>query len=118
MAVAKDSLDLLQGTLDMLVLKALSREQRHGYAIMRWIRQVSGDEFQIEEGALYPALHRMEGRGWIEAEWGRSENNRQAKFYRLTPKGQHQRDVQENTWGRYVRAVGRVLEAAANLEST
>ena len=109
----KHSMDLLQGTLDLMVLKALSDEPRHGYSIMRWIREVSGAEFQIEEGALYPALHRIEGRGWIEAEWGKSENNRQAKFYRLTSKGRVQREVQERSWARYVGAVARVLEAAA-----
>lgn len=109
--MARTGLDLLQGTLDMLILKALAPGARHGYAVMRWIREVSDEELQIEEGALYPALHRLEGRGWIRSEWGRSENNRQAKFYVLTPKGKQAQQEQEAGWTRYVRAVGKVLEA-------
>ncbi len=80
-------MDLLQGTLDVLILKALSWGPLHGYAVVRWIGQRTEDALRIEEGALYPALHRMEQRGWIEAEWGVSENNRRAKFYRLTDEG-------------------------------
>lgn len=104
-------LDLMQGTLEMLVLKALAWGSRHGYDIMRWIRATSGEDLQIEEGALYPGLHRMHARGWITAEWGRSENNRRAKFYALTAKGRGQLAVVTDGWKRYTRAVGRVLAA-------
>lgn len=104
-------LDLMQGTLEMLVLKALAWEPRHGYGIMRWIRATSGEDLQIEEGALYPALHRMHARDWIVAEWGRSENNRRAKFYALSATGRGQLRVVTDGWLRYTQAVGRVLEA-------
>ncbi len=104
-------LELMQGTLDMLVLKALAWEPRHGYAIMRWIRDTSGEDLQIEEGALYPALHRMHARGWIKADWGRSENNRRAKFYSLSADGKSHLLNVTTGWQRYSRAVGRVLEA-------
>ncbi|HEU5217488.1 MAG TPA: PadR family transcriptional regulator [Gemmatimonadales bacterium] len=106
------SLDLLQGTLDLLVLKALTWGARHGYAVSTWIRESSGEEFLVEEGALYPALHRLERRGWVESEWGLSENNRKAKYYRLTPKGRVQLRAEVSLWGRYVDAVGRVLRTA------
>lgn len=109
--MARHGVDLLQGTLDMLILKALTPGARHGYAVMRWIREVSEEELQIEEGALYPALHRLEGKGWIRSEWGRSENNRQAKFYVVTPAGQRARREQEASWTRYVRVIGKVLSA-------
>ena len=105
-------LDLVQGTLDVLVLKTLSADPMHGYAVARWIRSVSDEELLVEEGALYPALHRLERRGWIEAEWGLSENNRRAKFYRLTPKGHRALESQTSSWGRYVEAVSKVLASA------
>lgn len=105
-------LDLLQGTLDVLVLKTMSWGPRHGYAIARWIRDTTEDELHIEEGALYPALHRMEKRGWIESEWGLSENNRRAKFYQLTTRGRQQLCAQTSTWTRYAAAVGKVLQTA------
>jgi PadR family transcriptional regulator len=105
-------MDLLQGTLDVLVLKALSWGPLHGYAVVRWIAQRTGEVLRIEEGALYPALHRMEERGWIEAEWGVSENNRRAKFYRLTPAGRRQLHAESESWRRYAEAVGKVLQAA------
>ncbi|HEX3158180.1 MAG TPA: PadR family transcriptional regulator [Gemmatimonadaceae bacterium] len=105
-------LDLLQGTLDVLVLKTLSWGPRHGYAIARWIRETTAEELQIEEGALYPALHRMERKGWIESEWGLSETNRRAKFYQLTTAGRQQLRAQTSTWTRYVSAVGKVLQRA------
>lgn len=105
------ALDLIQGTLDMLVLKALAWGPRHGYGIMRWIRATSGDDLKLEEGALYPALHRLSARDLIAADWGTSENNRRAKFYTLTPKGRDTLGHQTATWSRYVAAVGRVLEA-------
>ena len=103
------SLDLLQGTLDLLVLKALSWSTGHGYAVATWIRERSDDEFLVEEGALYPALHRLERRGWVESEWGLSENNRKAKYYRLTGKGRAQLRAEVSRWDRYVSAVGKVL---------
>ena len=105
-------IDLLQGTLDVLILKALSWGPLHGYAIVRWIERTTEDILRIEEGALYPALHRMERRGWIEAEWGMSEKNRKAKFYRLTDQGRRALNAESETWERYARAVGKVLQAA------
>jgi PadR family transcriptional regulator PadR len=105
-------MDLLQGTLDVLILKTLSWGPLHGYAVVRWIAQSTGDALRIEEGALYPALHRMEQRGWIEAEWGVSENNRRAKFYRLTPEGRRQLHAEAESWQRYAEAVGKVLHRA------
>jgi transcriptional regulator len=105
-------MDLLQGTLDVLILKTLSWGPLHGYAVVRWIARSTGDALRIEEGALYPALHRMEQRGWIEAEWGVSENNRRAKFYRLTPEGRRQLHAEAESWQRYAEAVGKVLHRA------
>jgi PadR family transcriptional regulator len=110
--MADQSVDLLQGTLDMMVLRALWSEPRHGYGVMRWIRQASKEDFRIEEGALYPALHRLLAKQWVEADWGVSENNRQAKFYTLTPQGRHQLEVQTDRWLRSVAAVQRVLKMA------
>jgi transcriptional regulator len=110
--MADTTLDLLQGTLDVLVLKTLSWGPRHGYAIARWIRQTTEDVLRIEEGALYPALHRMERKGWIEAEWGLSENNRRAKFYQLTPRGRQQLSAESATWSTYAAAVAKVLQTA------
>lgn len=104
-------IDLLQGTLDVLILKALSWGPLHGYAIVRWIGRTTEDVLRIEEGALYPALHRMERRGWIEAEWGISEKNRKAKFYRLTDEGRRALHAESDTWQRYAQAVGKVLHA-------
>jgi PadR family transcriptional regulator, regulatory protein PadR len=107
------TLDLLQGTLDLLVLKTLSWGPAHGYAVARWIQQLTGDVLQVGEGSLYPALHRLEERGWIESEWRRSENNRRAKFYRLTTDGRRQLRTETASWGRFVAAVGQVLAADA-----
>ena len=111
MSVAPDSLELLQGTLDVLVLKTLSWGPRHGYAIARWIRETTDDALRVEEGALYPALHRLQKRGWVEAEWGLSENNRRAKYYRLTARGRAQLGAEASTWARYSAAVTKVLAA-------
>ena len=108
--VPDDNLDLLQGTLDVLVMKTLSWGPRHGYAIARWIRETTEDVLQVEEGALYPALHRMEKKGWIESEWGLSENNRKAKYYQLTTRGRAQLRAQAATWNRYAGAVSKVLQ--------
>ena len=103
------SIDLLQGTLDLLILKTLSWGPTHGYGVARWIQQITGDVLRIEEGSLYPALHRLEKRGWIDSEWGLSENNRRAKYYRLTARGRHQLRSETSTWGAFVDAVGKVL---------
>ena len=105
-------LDLLQGTLDVLVLKTLSWGPMHGYAVARWIRETTGMRLQIEEGALYTSLHRMEKRGWVEAEWGLSENNRKAKFYQLTPAGRKQLRAKSAAWTEYAEAVFAVLRTA------
>jgi transcriptional regulator len=105
-------LDLLQGTLDVLVLKALVFGPRHGYAVARWIRQATDDTLQIEEGALYTALHRMEKRGWLASTWGLSENNRRAKYYQLTTLGRRQLDQRTRLWTSYAEAVFKVLRAA------
>jgi PadR family transcriptional regulator PadR len=105
-------LDLLQGTLDVLILKTLSWGPRHGYAVARWLHDTSEDVLRVEEGALYPALHRLERRGWIESEWGLSENNRRAKYYQLTPQGRQQLGAKSVSWARYAGAVSKVLAAA------
>ncbi len=103
--------EAVQGTLDFLILKTLSWGEMHGYAIARWIFDSSGEELQIEEGTLYPALHRLEDKGWIAAEWGLSENKRRAKFYRLTPAGRQELTERVRSWNRFTRAVNRVIEA-------
>ena len=105
-------LDLLQGTIDVLVLKALLFGPRHGYAVARWIRDTSDEALTVEDRALYVALHRLEARGWVAAEWGLSENNRRAKYYRLTAAGRRQLTRQTTDWTRYAEAVFRVLHAA------
>jgi transcriptional regulator len=104
-------IDLKQGTLDVLVLKSLSWEPLHGYAISRWIQARTNSVLSVEEGALYPALHRLERRGWIESDWGRSENNRRAKYYQLTPAGRAALGQETSEWRRYVDAVAQVLTA-------
>ena len=109
--MADTDLDLLRGTLDVLVLKTLSWGPTHGFAVARWIRETTRGTLQIDDGALYPALHRLEHRGWIAAEWGLSENNRRAKFYRLTPPGRAALRAQSAGWRRYAEAVAAVLEA-------
>jgi PadR family transcriptional regulator, regulatory protein PadR len=103
---------LLQGTLDMLVLKTLSRGAMHGYAIAQFIQESSRDVLRVEEGALYPALHRLELRGWLRAAWGTSDNNRRAKYYRLTAAGRREREREAAYWGRVVAAVTRVMQTA------
>ena len=105
-----DRLDLPQGTLDLLILKAVSLEPMHGWAISERIRQVSGEALQIPQGSLYPALHRLERRGWIRAEWGTSESNRKAKYYELTRAGRKQLDVEADAWARLTGAVALVLK--------
>ena len=103
--------DLLQGTLDLPILKTLTWGPGHGYAVARWIEQLTGNILQIGEGSLYPALHRLEERGWVTSEWQLSENNRRAKVYRLTPKGRTQLKAEQATWAQFVTAVSRVLDA-------
>jgi len=101
--------DRLHGTLDALVLKTLTWRPRHGYAIARWLEDTTGNALQIEEGSLYPALYRMERKGWIEAEWGMSELGRKAKFYKLTPHGRRQLKAETAEWSAFARAVALVL---------
>jgi PadR family transcriptional regulator, regulatory protein PadR len=105
--------DILRGTLDLLILKALSWGTTHGYGVARWIEFATGDALAVGEGTLYPALHRLEERGWIEAEWGVSENNRRAKYYALTARGRSQLRVEAENWRRYADAVFAALEAPA-----
>ena len=105
-------LDLLQGTLDVLVLKTLSWGPRHGYAVARWIRDTSDGTIQVEDRALYVALHRMEARGWLASDWGLSENNRKAKYYRLTDLGRQQLAAKADDWTTYATAVFRILQTA------
>jgi transcriptional regulator len=105
-------LDILQGTLDVLVLQALSWRPMHGYAVARFIRQGSNEAFKVLDGALYTSLHRMEERGWVESEWGASDKKKRAKFYRLTPAGRRALRAETQTWNDYVTAVGRVMIAA------
>jgi PadR family transcriptional regulator PadR len=103
------TIDLLQGTLDLLVLRTLSWGPAHGYAIARWIQQITDDVLHVGEGSLYPALHRLQERGLIESEWRRSELNRRARFYQLTPAGRRELGTETVTWSRFVDAVGKVL---------
>ena len=110
--MADANMELVQGTLDLLVLKALAWGPRHGYAVARWVGDTTDDDLQVEEGALYTALHRMESRGWLEAEWGLSENNRKAKFYQLTAAGRRQLRAGTARWTRYAQAVFKVLQTA------
>ena len=110
--MAKRSAEMLHGTLDALVLKALSRGRLHGYGIARWIEVTTEDVVRVEEGSLYPALYRMEKRGWIEAEWDVSELNRKAKFYRLTRKGRSQLVDETEKWSLFSAAVSKVLLTA------
>ena len=105
--------EMLQGTLDMLVLRTLLLGPAHGYTIAHSIEQGSDEVLQIEQGSLYPALHRLENRGWVASFWGSSENNRKAKYYRLTPKGRKQLAVETSRWEEVVRAISRVLNPAA-----
>jgi PadR family transcriptional regulator, regulatory protein PadR len=102
--------DLVQGTLDMLVLKALSRGSKHGYAVAEWIQQTSDDVLRVEEGALYPALHRLELRGLLSSEWCVSDNNRRAKYYSLTGAGRKYLAAESEHWGRLTSAIARVMQ--------
>ncbi len=111
MVQAKKS-DLLQGTLDMLILKVVALGPIHGYGISLRIRDISNEVLNVQQGSLYPALHRLEKRGWLAAEWGESENSRQAKFYRVSAKGRKQLMAEEANWNRLSQAIALVLNAA------
>lgn len=108
--MTKQRTDLLQGTLDLLVLKTLQPGPTHGWDIAQRIRQVSREVLQVNQGSLYPALHRLEAQGWITSEWGASENNRQAKFYRLTPAGRRQLAAETENWERFAGAISLILQ--------
>ena len=110
--MAEPNVDLLQGTLDVLILKTLAVGPMHGWGIAQRIQQLSEEVLRVNQGSLYPALHRLEEEGWIAAEWGVSENNRKAKYYRLTRTGQRQLETETETWRRLAAAVGRILETA------
>ncbi|MEO7966110.1 MAG: PadR family transcriptional regulator [Gemmatimonadaceae bacterium] len=105
-----ESLELLRGTLDMLIMRALAIQPTHGYGVLRWIERATRDDLRIEEGSLYPALYRLEKRGWVESEWGVSENNRRARFYQLTRTGRGQLTVEVDMFRRFTQAVFRALE--------
>ena len=106
------SLSLIQGTVDLLVLRALQQGPVHGYAVSRWIRERTDAVISMEDAALYQALHRLEARGWVQSEWGVSENNRRAKYYSLTATGRRQLRDEVATWQRYAAAMSRVIEPA------
>ena len=110
--MAEDRIELPQGTLDLLILKALALESMHGWAISERLQQISREALQVHQGSLYPALHRLERRGWIKAHWATSENNRRAKYYTLTLRGQKQLEVETTAWRKLTSAVGHVLDMA------
>jgi len=105
-------IDLPQGTLDLLILKTLALEPQHGWAISERIQQISSDVLRLQQGSLYPALHRLERRGWIKSRWGASENNRKAKYYELTAMGRKQLEAEESAWRKLAAAIAQVLETA------
>jgi transcriptional regulator len=104
--------ELLHGTLEVMILKTLTWGKMHGYGIGRWLEHLGGDALRIEEGSLYPALYRLERKGWIDAEWGITEKNRRAKYYRLTPAGRRALKAHMSLWGEFAQAVARVLNAS------
>ena len=110
--MADSRLELPQGTLDLLILKTLALEPQHGWAISERIQQISSDVLQVQQGSLYPALHRLERRGWIKATWGTTDNNRKAKYYELTRAGRRQLDAQADSWRKLSVAVGQILDMA------
>jgi transcriptional regulator len=110
--MSNERIDLPQGTLDLLILKTLALGAQHGWAVSERIQQISSDVLRIQQGSLYPALHRLERRGWIKAKWGASENNRRAKYYELTKSGRKQLEAEETAWQKLIAAVGQVLETA------
>ncbi|HEU4628727.1 MAG TPA: PadR family transcriptional regulator [Gemmatimonadaceae bacterium] len=111
--MADSELNVLRGSLDLLILKALSWGPRHGYGVVEWIEHATDATFLIEEGTLYPALHRLERKGWVSTEWGISDNNRRAKFYQLTATGRAQLRTEAPLWHRYAEAIARALRATA-----
>jgi transcriptional regulator len=104
-------IDLPQGTLDLLILRTIALGPQHGWAIAERVQQISSDVLRIQQGSLYPALHRLERRGWIKAKWGTSDNNRRAKYYELTKSGQKQLEVEKDAWEKLTAAVGQILRA-------
>lgn len=114
----RDDLDLVRGTFDLILLKTLSWGPMHGLAVVRWIEQTTRNSLLIEEGALYPALHRLEHKKWVSATWGYSENNRKAKYYRLTPLGRRQLQREKSRWTRYTQAVALILAAERTAAGT
>jgi PadR family transcriptional regulator PadR len=112
MEKSQDAGELIQGTLEMLILKSLARGPQHGYAVAEWIQATSQQVLRVEEGALYPALHRMELRGLLKAKWGASENNRRAKFYDLTAEGRKRLNAESQRWARLTAAVAFVMQAS------
>jgi transcriptional regulator len=110
--MADSRIDLPQGTLDLLILRTLALEPQHGWGISERIQQTSGDALCVQQGSLYPALHRLERRGWIKAKWGTSDNNRRAKYYELTKSGRRQLEIETQTWNRLTAAVADVLGTA------
>ncbi|HXT18889.1 MAG TPA: PadR family transcriptional regulator [Gemmatimonadaceae bacterium] len=109
--MARTNVDLLQGTLDLIVLKALSWGPMHGFGLARWIQRTTEDALQVEEGSLYPALYRMENRAWIKAQWALTENGRRAKYYKLTAAGKRQLAAELATWARMSAAMGKIVAA-------
>jgi len=109
--MATDRIDLPQGTLDLLILKTVALEPQHGWAISERVQQISKDVLRIQQGSLYPALHRLERRGWIKARWGASDNNRRAKYYELTRPGRKQLQAEESAWRKLTAAIGLIVDA-------
>jgi PadR family transcriptional regulator PadR len=109
--VTNERIDLPQGTLDLLILRTLALGPQHGWAISERVQQLSSDVLQIQQGSLYPALHRLERRGWIKARWGTSDNNRRARYYQLTPAGKKQLEVETDSWRKLTAAVTQLLES-------
>lgn len=107
----REAVDLLQGTLDMLVLKAVSLGPLHGYGVLLRIQQISGDRLDVPQGSLYPALYRLEHEGWIAGEWGQSENKRRARYYRLTAAGKRRLSAEEKKWSQFAEVIGSILRA-------
>jgi PadR family transcriptional regulator, regulatory protein PadR len=109
--MAQERIDLPQGTLDLLILRTLLSGPQHGWAISERVQQVSSDVLRIQQGSLYPALHRLERRGWVKAKWGTSDNNRRAKYYELTRAGQRQLEAETESWRKLTAAVAQILES-------
>jgi PadR family transcriptional regulator PadR len=112
--MAHAEIDLLRSSLDLLILKALGWGPRHGYAVAEWIERATGDALSVEEGTLYPALHRLERKRWVDSEWGISDNNRRAKFYRITPRGRAQFRAEAPAWHRYAEAIAAALRSTSS----